>query len=318
MRRMSFAAAAAVGLLPLAAAAYSPVTQERLNNPEPENWLHLRGNYQGWMYSPLSQINTNNVKNLVPVWSYSTGVDSGHEAPPLVNDGMMYVATPYDQILALDAKTGDLVWSYERELPEGFGALHNTKRGIALYGDKVYVAAQDAVRGGARCRHRRGRLGEPAGRRLAGRLLHDPGAVGGERQGHGRRLRRRVRHPRLHRGVRRRERPVGVEDLHHPRPRRARPRHLGRRDLAARRRLGVDDRDLRPREQHHVLGHRQRLALVRRPAPGRQSLHVIDRRDRSRHRRDHGSFPVPLERFLGLGRDERADGRRLREGRPGP
>ncbi len=75
MRGLSIAVAAAIGLLPLAAAAYSPVTQERLNNPEPENWLLLRGNYQGWMYSPLSQINTNNVKNLVPVWSYSTGVE---------------------------------------------------------------------------------------------------------------------------------------------------------------------------------------------------------------------------------------------------
>jgi alcohol dehydrogenase (cytochrome c) len=138
------AMALAIGLVPLGAAAYSPVTDERLKNPEPENWLLLRGNYQGWMYSPLDQINTANVKNLVPVWSYSTGVDSGHEAPPIVNDGMMFVATPYDQILALDAASGSLIWSYQRELPEGFGALHNTKRGIALYGDKLYLAAQDA------------------------------------------------------------------------------------------------------------------------------------------------------------------------------
>lgn len=145
MRVWTCAAALGIGLLPAVAGAYSPVTDERLANPEPENWLLLRGNYQGWMYSPLDQINSANVKNLTPVWSYSTGVDSGHEAPPIVNDGMMYVATPYDQILALDAKTGDRIWSYRRELPEGFGALHNTKRGIALYGDKVYLAAQDAV-----------------------------------------------------------------------------------------------------------------------------------------------------------------------------
>jgi alcohol dehydrogenase (cytochrome c) len=121
------------------------VTDERLANPEPENWLMARGNYQGWMYTPLDQINTNNVKNLTPVWSYSTGVDSGHEAPPIVNDGVMFVAAPYDKLLALDAKTGDLLWEYQRELPEGFGALHNTKRGVALYGDKVYMTGQDAV-----------------------------------------------------------------------------------------------------------------------------------------------------------------------------
>jgi alcohol dehydrogenase (cytochrome c) len=126
-------------------AAYRPVSDDRLVNPEPENWLLLRGNYQGWMYSPLEQISVSNVKDLIPVWSYATGVDSGHEAPPIVNDGVMFVAAPYDKFLALDAKTGDLIWEYQRELPEGFGALHNTKRGVALYGDKVYMTGQDAV-----------------------------------------------------------------------------------------------------------------------------------------------------------------------------
>ncbi|NJO33264.1 MAG: PQQ-dependent dehydrogenase, methanol/ethanol family [Rhodospirillales bacterium] len=145
MRLTSTAIALAIGLLPVAASAYTDVTQDRLNNPEAENWLHLRGNYQGWMYSPLDKINTANVKNLTPVWAYSTGVDSGHEAPPIVNDGVMFVATPYDQIIALDAVSGEKLWDYQRELPEGFGALHNTKRGVGIYGDKVYLAAQDAV-----------------------------------------------------------------------------------------------------------------------------------------------------------------------------
>jgi alcohol dehydrogenase (cytochrome c) len=126
-------------------AAYRPVSDERLVKPEPQNWLHLRGNYQGWMYSPLDQINVSNVKDLAPVWSYSTGVDSGHEAPPIINDGVMFVAAPYDKLIALNATNGDLLWEYERELPEGFGALHNTKRGVALYGDKVYMTGQDAV-----------------------------------------------------------------------------------------------------------------------------------------------------------------------------
>jgi alcohol dehydrogenase (cytochrome c) len=61
---------------------YTPVTDARLANPEPENWLMTRGNYKGWSYSALDQINAYNVKNLVPVWSLSTGVDSGHESPP--------------------------------------------------------------------------------------------------------------------------------------------------------------------------------------------------------------------------------------------
>ena len=124
---------------------YSPVTSARLENPEPGNWLMTRGNYKGWSYSSLDQINTSNVKSLVPVWSFSTGVDSGHEAPPIVNNGVMYISTPYSQVIALDAATGDLLWRYKPKLPEGFSALHNTNRGVALYGDKVYMAGLDGV-----------------------------------------------------------------------------------------------------------------------------------------------------------------------------
>ena len=124
---------------------YTPVTDARLQNPEPENWLMTRGNYAGWSYSPLAQINTSNVKNLVPVWSVSTGVTSGHEAPPIVNNGVMFVATPYSQVLALDAATGDMLWRYQRKLPEGFAALHNTSRGVGLYGDKVFFPTLDAT-----------------------------------------------------------------------------------------------------------------------------------------------------------------------------
>ena len=127
------------------AADYTPVTDARLANPEPQNWLMTRGNYAGWSYSPLEQVNVSNVKNLVPVWSVSTGVDSGHEAPPIVNNGVMFVATPYSQVLALDAATGDLLWRYKRKLPAGFAALHNTTRGVALYGDKVFMPGMDGA-----------------------------------------------------------------------------------------------------------------------------------------------------------------------------
>jgi alcohol dehydrogenase (cytochrome c) len=144
MKVAKYVALLGVGLMPAVAAAgmlsdYSNVTSARLNNPEPGNWLMTRGNYQGWMYSPLDQINTANASSLKPVWAFSTGVDSGHEAPPIVNDGVMFVATPYAQVIALDAKTGELIWRYRRELPDDFAALHNTSRGVALYGDKVYM-----------------------------------------------------------------------------------------------------------------------------------------------------------------------------------
>jgi len=143
---LAFVTVLSLALLPVLVAAqagYSPVTDQRLVKPEPENWLQIRGNYQGWAYSPLDKINARNVKKLTPVWSFSTGVDSGHQAPPIVNNGVMFVATPYSQVIALDAKTGDLIWRYRRELPEDFKPLHNTNRGIALFGDKVYLASLD-------------------------------------------------------------------------------------------------------------------------------------------------------------------------------
>jgi len=126
------------------AADYNPVTDERLRNPEPKNWLSWRGNYEGWGHSPLKQITDANVAELVPVWSFSTGVNDGHQAAPIVNDGMMFVSTPQNQIIALDAASGDEIWRYRRELPEDLFQLHPTNRGVALYGDKVYMATLDA------------------------------------------------------------------------------------------------------------------------------------------------------------------------------
>ncbi|MGI9452298.1 MAG: PQQ-binding-like beta-propeller repeat protein, partial [Geminicoccaceae bacterium] len=123
---------------------YNPVTDARLQNPEPENWLSWRGNYEGWGYSSLNQITADNVGDLVPVWSYSTGVAEGHQAPPLVNDGMMFVTTPQNQIIALDAVTGTEIWRYVREIPDDLFQLHPTNRGPALYGDKIYMATVDA------------------------------------------------------------------------------------------------------------------------------------------------------------------------------
>ncbi len=56
---------------------YNPVTQKRLENPEPHNWLMYRGNYAGWGYSPLKSVNAKNVGSLQPVWTISTGVLEG-------------------------------------------------------------------------------------------------------------------------------------------------------------------------------------------------------------------------------------------------
>src|SRR5688572_7038274 len=82
---------------------YAPVTTERLKNPEPANWLTIRRTYDGWGYSPLNQITTGNVAKLKPVWGILTGEGRVHEAAPIVNNGVMFVSTPNNQVMALDA-----------------------------------------------------------------------------------------------------------------------------------------------------------------------------------------------------------------------
>ena len=124
---------------------YRLVTADRLKNPDPSDWLMIRRTYDGWGYSPLEQIGVDNVNRLQPVWVLSTGVTSGHEAPPIVNNGVMFVATPGNQVIAIDASTGTVLWRYRKELPEDAVVLHRTSRGVALYGDKVFFAAGDAV-----------------------------------------------------------------------------------------------------------------------------------------------------------------------------
>ena len=123
--------------------AYSPVTDARLQNPEARNWLSTRGNYAGWGYSPLDKINEKNVAKMGLAWSYTTGVQEGHQSPPIVNDGYMYITTPGNQVIAMDARNGQELWRYKKEIPPELFQLHPTNRGVALYGDKLYVATTD-------------------------------------------------------------------------------------------------------------------------------------------------------------------------------
>src|SRR5436309_2362793 len=143
---------------------YTSVTEQRLLNPEPQNWLMYRGSFNGWGYSPLDQVTPANVKKLVPVWTFSTGVNEGHQSPPIVNNGVMFVTTPQQQVIALNAKTGDLIWRYKKDLPEDLLQLHPTNRGVALLGDGQrgtvdgrHAAGRQPVlqlRAGTRRRHR--------------------------------------------------------------------------------------------------------------------------------------------------------------------
>jgi alcohol dehydrogenase (cytochrome c) len=124
---------------------YKPVTADHLLHPGDGDWLMVRRTYDGWGYSPLGEITAANVGRLQPAWVFATGVTNGHEAPPIVNNGVMFVATPGNQVIAIDARTGGLLWRYRRPVPENLIQLHRTSRGVALFGDKVFFAAGEAV-----------------------------------------------------------------------------------------------------------------------------------------------------------------------------
>ena len=124
---------------------YKPVTAERLKNPEPGNWLMIRRTYDGWGYSPLDQLTPANVKRLKPVWVMSTNVGKVHEAAPIVNNGVMFVSTPEDQVIAIDVKSGNVLWRYKRTRATAAIVAHDTSRGVSLYGDRVYFASGEAT-----------------------------------------------------------------------------------------------------------------------------------------------------------------------------
>jgi alcohol dehydrogenase (cytochrome c) len=126
-------------------ASYEPVTKARLLNPDERDWLMIRRTYDGWGYSPLADITPANVERMRLVWTKPTGVERVHEAAPIVNGGVMFITAPNNIVMALDAASGDVLWRYQRPRPKGAFVLHDTNRGVALYGDKVFVAAGEAV-----------------------------------------------------------------------------------------------------------------------------------------------------------------------------
>ena len=102
---------------------------------------------QGQRHSPMTQINTNTVKNLVPAWSMSFGGEKqrGQESQPVVANGKMFVTASYSRLFAIDAKTGKKLWKYEHRLPDGIMPCCDViNRGAALYDNLVIFATLDA------------------------------------------------------------------------------------------------------------------------------------------------------------------------------
>ena len=123
------------------------VSQDMLSRAgtDGNNFLHTNGNYEQTRFYPNKQINTQNVKNLVPAWIFQTEVVDSLETTPIVVNGVMYVTTSYNHVYALDAETGEQIWHYRQKLgPITVYCCGPNNRGVAVSGDKVFMGTLDA------------------------------------------------------------------------------------------------------------------------------------------------------------------------------
>ena len=121
---------------------YVDVTDEMLKNPPDGEWLMYRRNYQGWSYSPLTQITPANVKNLQLKWAWNMNEGGASQVTPIIHAGTMFLSNTSNTVQALDARSGELIWEH-RIGPVSRNAYGGT-RSLAVYKDKVYVATTDA------------------------------------------------------------------------------------------------------------------------------------------------------------------------------
>jgi PQQ-dependent dehydrogenase (methanol/ethanol family) len=119
---------------------YVPVTDEMLAKPNPGDWLMWRRTLDSWGYSPLDQINRNNVAQLRMAWTRGMAAGNSQESTPLVYDGVMYLPNSGDYIQAIDGQTGDLIWDYQRPLT---GNARRQNRNIAIYGNTIIDTSAD-------------------------------------------------------------------------------------------------------------------------------------------------------------------------------
>ena len=138
---------------------FVPVTDAMLQDPDDGDWLMWRRTLDGWGYSPLDQIDRDNVGDLRLVWSRGLHMPGRQQGTPLVYDGVLYMPNPNDVIQAIDAVTGDLLWEYRRSHPDDvcerlLPGVCTTNRNLAIYEHLIidtsvdeYVFALDARTG---------------------------------------------------------------------------------------------------------------------------------------------------------------------------
>jgi quinohemoprotein ethanol dehydrogenase len=127
---------------------FGNVTEERLLAAEddPDNWLSYGRTYAEQRFSPLADINTDNVGQLSLAYAVELDTNRGQEATPIVVDGTMYISTAWDKVLAVNAATGEVLWRYDPEVDGAKGAqacCDVVNRGVAVWEGKVFIGTLD-------------------------------------------------------------------------------------------------------------------------------------------------------------------------------
>jgi len=164
---------------------FKPVTAAELANPSPNDWLSFSRTYDDQRFSPLNQINTQNVNQLRMAWVRGMPVGSV-ESTPIVRGGVMYIMTSTGGVQALNATNGDLIWEYVRKFERaGMGTNQRTKT-FSIFEDLVmYTAADnkvvaiDARTGELRWEAPVAQRGNSSGSIMAGDKIISSGTCGG-------------------------------------------------------------------------------------------------------------------------------------------
>ncbi|MDZ7736068.1 MAG: PQQ-binding-like beta-propeller repeat protein [Gammaproteobacteria bacterium] len=108
------------------------------------DWTLYGNNYGNQRYSPLAQVNRDNVSQLTLAWRYETGRKATFQTNPLIRNGVMYISTPFNDVVALDAASGEEIWRYHHQLRDHDYCRGPANRGVALSHGKVIMGTIDA------------------------------------------------------------------------------------------------------------------------------------------------------------------------------
>jgi quinohemoprotein ethanol dehydrogenase len=141
-------AQAPLSATPISDSKDTQVNATRIVNADktPEEWLTHGRTYSEQRFSPLQQINAKNIAELSLAWFAELPTKRGIEATPLMANGKLYVTGSWGHVLALDAKSGEILWHFDPKVPKEYGVhacCDVVNRGVALWGDNVYVGSLD-------------------------------------------------------------------------------------------------------------------------------------------------------------------------------